>query len=143
VTLTCSGAADRAGNVQTRPVSVTINVRAPVDAYQFGGFLRPLIAGTVNAVTAGSAVPLKFSLGGFRGMDIFVAGFPASVAYTCGTVPPTTATDPTTSNVGLTYDSASDTYSYVWKTVKTWTGCRMLQIGFTDGSVARAYFSFT
>ena len=32
----------------------------------------------VNIVKAGSAVPLKFSVGGYRGLDIFAAGYPAS-----------------------------------------------------------------
>lgn len=42
----------------------------------------------------------------------------------------------------LSYNAASDTYSYVWKTQKTWTGCRKLMLSFTDGSVQEAIFQF-
>ena len=38
----------------------------------------------VNSVKAGSTVPLKFSVGGSRGMDIVAAGYPASGAHSCG-----------------------------------------------------------
>jgi hypothetical protein len=49
-------------------------------AYAFGGFLRPLAAApTVNVLAAGRAVPLKFSLGGDHGLDIFQPGYPAQV----------------------------------------------------------------
>jgi hypothetical protein len=141
VTLTCSGASDRAGNLQARAVTVTINVRPAVAGYRFGGFQRPIAAGT-NTVNSGQAVPVKFSLGGYRGMTIFAAGSPASVGYTCGTVPPTTGFEPVAMNGGLTYDASSDTYSFVWKTTKTWTGCRALQLNFADGSTATAHFNF-
>ncbi len=143
LTLTCSGATDRAGNAQATPVSVTIVVRQSVDAYQFGGFDRPLGGGdAVNVVKAGSAVPLRFSLGGYRGMNILAAGFPATVSYVCATTPPATATEPIATNGSLSYDAGSDTYALVWKTTKSWDGCRMLQLKFSDGSVASAYFNF-
>jgi hypothetical protein len=142
LTITCTGASDRAGNQQAGPVSVMITVRPKVAAYQFGGFQRPIDGGVPNTVNAGQAVPVKFSLRGYRGMGIFMAGFPASAAYPCGTTPPSTATEALATNGSLTYDPSSDRYSLVWKTQKAWTGCRVLQLSFTDGSVARAYFSF-
>ena len=37
----------------------------------------------VNVVTPGSTVPVKFSLGGYRGTAIFKAGFPVSVGHKC------------------------------------------------------------
>jgi hypothetical protein len=142
VTFTCRGASDRAGNLQARAVSVTINVRSAVAAYRFGGFQRPMTAGT-NAVNSGAAVPVKFSLGGYRGMSIFTAGSPATVAFKCGAVPPTTGSEAVATNGALTYDAASDTYSFVWKTTKTWAGCRALQLNFADGSMAMALFNFS
>jgi hypothetical protein len=42
----------------------------------------------------------------------------------------------------LSYNAASDTYSYVWKTQKTCTGCRKLTLTFADGSVEEAIFQF-
>ena len=143
VTLTCGGATDRAGSAQLASATVTINVRPKVDAYHFGGFQRPLAVGSaVNAAQGGSAVPVKFSLGGYRGMGIFATGFPASTAYTCGTPPPTLASEPIAVVARLTYDAATDTYQFVWKTQKPWTGCRLLQLNFSDGNTASDLFSF-
>ena len=75
-------------------------------------------------------------------MDIFMADFPASASFACGTPPPALATEPVATVVGLGYDSSSDTYSFVWKTDKAWTECRVLQLNFADGSSARAVFDF-
>lgn len=33
-------------------------------------------------------------------------------------------------------------YQFTWKTVKGWTGCRVLVLRFRDGSVQRALFRF-
>ena len=50
----------------------------------------------------------------------------------------------TPGNSGLSYDPRTDTYTYVWKTEKAWAGtCRRLVVGFADGSVRTADFSFT
>ena len=82
----------------------------------------------VNKVKAGQAIPLKFSLGGDRGLDIFAPGSPSSAKADCGssTVVELTAT----ANPGdstLHYDAETDTYNYVWKTDKAWAGhCRVL-----------------
>jgi hypothetical protein len=44
---------------------------------------------------------------------------------------------------GLAYDSASDQYTYVWKTEKTWAGtCRYLSLQLIDGTEHRAAFHF-
>ncbi len=44
----------------------------------------------------------------------------------------------------LTYDPASDTYTYVWKTDKRWEGtCRQLVVRLDDGTSHRANFKFT
>ena len=34
-------------------------------------------------------------------------------------------------------------YVYVWKTEKSWTGCRQLQVKFKDGVQINANFQFT
>jgi hypothetical protein len=49
-------------------------------------------------------------------------------------------------NTGLTYDPATQTYTYVWKTEKSWANtCRRLTIAFSNGSLGTktAEFSFT
>ncbi|HZG94977.1 MAG TPA: PxKF domain-containing protein, partial [Mycobacteriales bacterium] len=62
--------------------SITVHVKAP--AWQFEGFFAPVDnAPIVNVVKAGSTVPVKFGLGGNRGMDIFAPGFPASSKVAC------------------------------------------------------------
>src|SRR5206468_9355299 len=46
-------------------------------SYRFDGFYRPISnLPTVNNVKAGSAVPVKFSLGSNYGLDIFKPGYP-------------------------------------------------------------------
>ena len=49
----------------------------------------------------------------------------------------------TNSNSGLSYDSGSGQYNYVWKTDKAWAGtCRQLTLAFKDGTVQTAHFKF-
>ena len=142
VTVTCSGATDVAGNAQANEVSATFTVTSTTQGYQFGGFQRPLgAAGSVNSAQPGQSLPVKFSLGGYRGMNIFAPGYPATSAYSCGTPPPATGAAVSMSD-WLSYDASSDTYSFVWKTDKSWTGCRALQLNFSDGSGAVAMFDF-
>jgi hypothetical protein len=44
---------------------------------------------------------------------------------------------------GLTYDPATDRYTYVWKTQKAWRDtCMQLVRRFDDGGVHRADFKF-
>ena len=66
-TVTCT-ATDAAGNSRTSTFKV--NVR-----YAFNGFFRPIDnLPIVNAVKAGQAIPVKFCLGGNKGLSIFAAG---------------------------------------------------------------------
>src|SRR5262249_27214781 len=69
-------AADVAGNpaVVTNNYSVFDSV-----LYTFSGFFQPVDnLPTVNSVKAGSAIPVKFSLDGNQGLNIFAAGSPTS-----------------------------------------------------------------
>jgi len=44
---------------------------------------------------------------------------------------------------GLTYDALTDTYTYVWKTVKGWKGkCGTFTLELDDNSVHTADFEF-
>lgn len=115
--------------------------------YQFGGFLRPVDPlPTVNTVKAGAAVPVKFSLGGDFGLNVLASGSPRSAGITCD---PSAAVDPveqtvTASVSGLQYDPVSGTYTYVWKTDRSWGGsCRQFTLTLQDGSVATARFRFS
>ena len=94
---------------------------------------------------AGSAIPVKFGLGGSQGLRIFASRSPGSQRITCDLTAPLNPIEQTvTANQsGLTYDSSSGRYTYVWKTVSAWAGsCRQLLIELNDGSYHRANFKF-
>ncbi len=114
--------------------------------YSFSGFFQPVDnPPTVNVDSAGSATTVKFSLGGNRGLNIFLAGWPKSQGMVCGGSLIAGDIESTVSpgNNGLKYDSSSDTYSYKWKTDKDWKGtCRQLILKLSDGSTHVANFRF-
>ncbi len=111
--------------------------------YDFGGFLPPVDGPpTFNTRHAGSAVPVKFSLGGDQGLDILMAGYPASRQINCDTADARSAIE-LTDGGSLSYDAAADTYSFAWKTDREWAGtCRLLSVRLNDGSEHTAYFDF-
>jgi len=119
--------------------------------YSWSGFFRPIDNKDANGnyilnrVKAGSAVPVKFSLGGNRGLDIFQAGYPASAVIQCNSQADSDSVEETVNAGGssLSYDALTDTYTYVWKTVKTWSGCRQLVVKTADGGQHRANFQLT
>jgi hypothetical protein len=114
-------------------------------SYLFRGFFRPVDnLPTLNLVKAGRAVPVKFSLGGDEGLDVFADGYPKSRRISCSSSAPLDTVEQTTSAAGgsgLTYDPTTERYTYVWKTRKAWSGtCRQLVVKLDDGSVYRANF---
>ncbi len=114
--------------------------------WEFEGFLAPVDnLPTVNVVKAGRAVPVKFSLNGDQGLAVLAAGSPSSVPIACDSGAELDALEPTETSgqSGLSYDASTDTYTYVWKTVKSWTGCRRLTVTLTDGTAHSADFKFT
>jgi glycosidase len=128
-------AIDLAGNLDPTPAEHEWQV---VEAYSFDGFLQPVQGPAwVNVVSAGRAVPIRFSLGGYRGEAIFAAGSPSSRPMSCADHSPLGAAAETLTpgSSSLSYDPASDTYTYVWKTDRTWAGsCRQLTVAFADGT---------
>jgi hypothetical protein len=118
----------------------------PAATYTFTGFFQPVDnLPTLNLASAGSAIPVKFSLGGNQGLGIFAAGYPASSPIQCDASEPGATIEETVNagNSGLSYDAATDQYSYVWKTQRAWKGtCRMLVIRFADNSQSFAKFRF-
>jgi hypothetical protein len=137
-TVSCS-ATDAHGNTATSSFTVTV-------AYAWTGFFQPVDnPPTVNTLKAGSAIPVKFSLTGDQGLNIFQSGYPASATYTCNSGAPTDAIDQTVTagNSGLSYDPSTDQYTYVWKTDKAWAGtCRALVVRLADGTTHTADFEF-
>jgi hypothetical protein len=122
------------------PVVVAINLIQP---FAWSGFFSPV--GEWNTVHAGQAVPIKFSLGGNRGLDIFAAGSPSSTQVPCeGFAPGVYEPTVNPGNSSLTYDPVADRYTYVWKTQKAWTNtCRQLLVTLADGTSHTAIFAFT
>ncbi|HVF25234.1 MAG TPA: PxKF domain-containing protein, partial [Anaerolineales bacterium] len=116
-----------------------------VPDYTFSGFFQPVDnLPVLNTVNAGRAIPVKFSLGGDQGLDIFAPGYPSSTVIACGS----TAGDAveqtvTAGSSSLSYDSSTDQYTYVWKTEKAWAGtCRTLVVKLNDGTFHWANFKF-
>ena len=114
--------------------------------FNFTGFFQPVDnLPAINVAPAGSAIPVKFSLGGNHGIDIFFAGYPASGPIACGNegAPDEIEVTVTAGGSSLSYDAATDTYTYVWKTNKAWKGtCRQLVVKLSDNSTQVANFRF-
>lgn len=114
--------------------------------YPFTGFFSPVEnAPTTNAVKAGAAVPVKFSLGGDLGLNIFATGFPRTQLMQCDTLAPVDEISETVAAGGssLSYEPETARYTYVWKTDSAWGGsCRELQIQLMDGEVYTTRFTF-
>jgi len=115
--------------------------------YDWTGFFPPVDTLPMwNAAKAGSAIPVKFSLNGDQGLEIFAAGYPTSLEIPCGDS--TTLFDSideivTAGKSSLSYDTDAGQYIYVWKTEKAWANtCRQLVVKLIDGTYHRANFKF-
>jgi probable HAF family extracellular repeat protein len=121
------------------------------DPYIFTGFFKPLEnkdAGgryILNQVKAGAAVPVKFSLSGNHGLDIFASGFPISATIPCDLSASVDNVQETLTagSSSLSYDAATGQYAYVWKTDKAWSGCRQLTVRLKTGQEHKVSFKFT
>jgi hypothetical protein len=138
-TVNCS-ATDAHGNKATGSFTVTVN-------YSFRGFFQPVDnLPTMNVAKAGSAIPVKFSLSGNQGLNIFASGSPASQKIVCDSGDPADTIEQTVTagSSGLSYDASADQYVYVWKSDKAWSGtCRQLSVKLADGTTHQAQFKFT
>jgi Tol biopolymer transport system component len=115
--------------------------------YGFGGFFQPVNnLPTLNVTKAGSAIPVKFSLGGNQGLNIFYdPTYPASQQINCNSSAPLDPIETTVTAGGssLSYDASSNQYTYVWKTNSAWSGsCRALVIRTRFGTSHTANFKF-
>ena len=131
-------ATDEAGNRSSAIFRINV-------LFNFGGFLKPVEPfPMLNIATAGSAIPVKFSLSGDKGLDVLAAGSPSSGSIPCSEDEPGSTVEETNAGgSGLTYDSLSDQYVYVWKTSRDWKQtCRILIVTLADGSEHYAKFSF-
>jgi hypothetical protein len=111
--------------------------------FGFSGFNPPVDnPPVVNVVKAGQTIPVTFALNGDLGLGVLF-GTPTSAAYVCGSAVSTDELESTTTAgaSGLSYDVASGTYTYAWKTEKAWaTQCRMFTLTLDDGTYRTAQF---
>jgi Domain of unknown function DUF11/HYR domain len=130
---------DAHGNPGSATFTVTV-------LYNFTGFFSPVDnLPTLNVVNAGRALPVKFSLSGNKGLNIFAADSPYTIGINCDGSAPQSDVEETVNAGGssLTYDAASDRYHYVWKTENSWKNtCRQLVVTLNDGSEHKANFKF-
>jgi hypothetical protein len=113
--------------------------------FSFTGFFPPVDNyPTLNTVKAGSAIPVKFSLNGYQGLEIFANGYPASDVVACGsTVEDAVEQTVAAGGSSLAYDANSDQYIYVWETEDDWEDtCRTLVVKLTDGTYHTVDFRF-
>lgn len=142
-TVSCS-AFDSRGNSDTETFRVRVY-------YDWAGFFSPVNNTEVlNLAKAGSAIPVKFSLGGDMDFEVFYeeangSTYPKSGDMACNSTDPVDAIEQTVTanSSGLTYEATTDRYTYVWKTNDGWAGtCRQLMLKLDDGRVYRANFKF-
>ena len=136
-TAACTGALDKADNPGS--ASATYEVQ-----YDYSGFFSPVDnLPIVNSVKAGQAVPVKFRLAGDFGLDVLLVT-PQSQSVGCSSALPVDAIEQTVvaGSSSLSYDPLTSLYSYVWKTDKSFKGCRSLIITLDDETVHTAFFKF-
>jgi predicted extracellular nuclease len=114
--------------------------------FDWAGFFQPVgNLPELNVAKAGSAIPVKFSLGSNKGLNIFASGYPQSIKIACDTLEPQDDIKQTVTagSSGLSYSAGNGQYNYVWKTDKSWGGtCRQLAVMLIDGTTHVANFEF-
>jgi MBG domain len=138
----CTIVASQAGNADYNPASQSRSLGV---TYVWTGFFQPIDNGVMNIAKAGSTIPVKFSLGGDRGLAILAPGYPQSGSISCAADSVEAAIEEyaTATVSGLKYDPSANQYIYNWKTATTFAGsCRQLIVKLADGTYHRADFRF-
>jgi hypothetical protein len=126
--------------------SYTITLTGVVACAPGDWFLAPIDNDALNVLKAGQGMPVKFSLGGDQGLAILAAGSPTSRTVQCdSSLPPDPVEQTVTAGAsGLSYDAATDVYTYTWKTDRAWAGtCRELTVTLINGTSHSALFMFS
>jgi hypothetical protein len=123
--------------------------------YNWVGFFQPIDNKDgngnyiLNKAKAGSTIPVKFSLGGNQGLNIFEEFYPKVSITPCNADPNADLVEEysTATVSGLKYDATVNApvgqYIYNWKTDSKWaTQCRSLVVKLNDGTSHRADFNF-
>jgi hypothetical protein len=79
----------------------------------FDGFYQPVDnLPTLNKTKPGKTIPIRFSLGGEKGLDIFADGYPKSEPIPCDSTATVDGIEETvTGKGGLSYNASTDTTS--------------------------------
>jgi uncharacterized membrane protein len=109
----------------------------PPTRYTFDGFFAPLAnAPAVNEVKTGKGVPVRFSLGGDFGLNVFETGYPQTRDVACDPAAPAHRVNEAVNAKSsvLTFDPVTQRYTYIWKTERSSVGaCAELVFRFDDG----------
>ncbi|MEO8088980.1 MAG: PxKF domain-containing protein [Gemmatimonadales bacterium] len=138
------------GNYTRVIKTVTITVLAveappPAPTIIFRGFFLPVRnLPVVNRVTAGSAIPVSYSIEvQGSGNRVLQAGAPTSVAAACSSNMPEKSVELQVNASASRLRVVGSRYSYIWKTSSAWAGtCRKLVVALPDGSTREALFHF-
>jgi hypothetical protein len=122
-------------------MSRTVSITVSSTTMGFSGFFTPVSnMPSINPVNAGSAVPLKFTVPGYKGSQV-LRGATTSTPVQCSAA--AVPLGPTVVNNG-SLQLAGSTYSYLWRTDARWSGsCRRFVLTLADGSTHAALFRFT
>jgi hypothetical protein len=132
---------DRSGNAASKTVSYSV-------VYDFDGFLWPLVnPPRVNRWKAGLPVPVRFSLGSYRGSAPVVAGYPKVAPVSCGGGAQAAGSEKARGSWKKrsvhTSRRGGWTYMFLWKTEKNWAGgCRQFVLKLDDGTLHRVEVQF-
>jgi hypothetical protein len=132
---------DNSGNAGSQTVSYSV-------VYDFDGFLWPLVnPPRVNRWKAGLPVPVRFSLGSYRGPAPVAAGYPKVSPVSCSGGAQAAGSEKARGSWTKRSVHASKrggwTYMFLWKTEKSWAGgCRQLVLKLDDGTVHRVDVEF-
>lgn len=133
-------ATDQAGNMSFSSFTVTVTQQ-----YQFSWFYYSdllLKENVLNQVTAGSNVPIRFTLNGYKGNPY--SSPPVSQQISCSTLAPIGAASVINRFMPDPYYSPYfDFYQTTWQTQGAWKfTCRRLTLSLTDGTTKSLNFYF-
>jgi pre-peptidase len=132
---------DNAGNGAAQTVSYSV-------VYDFDGFLWPLVnPPRVNRWKAGLPVPVRFSVGSYRGSAPVAAGYPKVAPVSCSGGGEAAGSEKASGSWMKRSVHGSKrggwTYMFLWKTEKNWAGgCRQFVLKLDDGTVHRVDVQF-
>ena len=125
--------------------TVTITVVQPTGRLKFHGFFKPVHnMPMLNAVAAGRAVPVRFSVEGALDSRVLKQGSPTSVEIGCSAAASRSISETADEELSSQLLSRGTSYTYVWKTSPSWAGrCRKLIVTLVDGTQHSAIFRFS